>query len=158
MLAKNSAANAKNILNAPVIDSLASESGSDLMWAKAKNAANMAKDYEKYGNQLAKLSMYSKVGILSIDAIQKGIEVVQAPKGQGLRVGFVKGMELTGEILGAALGEAAVAISVPESLGASLIVAPAVIVGTSAAGGYLAKLAAEGIEHKFDSITNRWRG
>lgn len=115
----------------------------------------MAKSYGKYGDLLAKLSVYAKGGIIGVDAVKKGIDVAHAPQGQRARVGFVKGAEFVGEVLGAFAGELIIGITLPESLGASLIEAPAVIVGTSAAGGYAAEWAAEGIENKYDSLTKR---
>lgn len=45
-------------------------------------------------------------------------------------------MELTGEILGGVAGSIMVAEAVPPSLGTSPLLAPPVIVGTSATGGY----------------------
>ncbi len=150
LMATKSATNAKNILNAPVMDSLASEAGVDVNRLMAKTQTNLANTAKLYGNLLSKLSLYAKVGILSIDAIQKGIAVAQVPQGQRTRVGFVKGAEFVGEVAGVFVGEVAVGATVPASLGTSLIVLPAVIVGTSTAGEYFMEHLAEWVEDKHD--------
>lgn len=135
----------------------AAESGSDIGMSIAKSERMLSSDFFDTSKLLSKFSVFAKGGIVGLDLINKGIEVNKAPTGEKLRVGFVKAAEFAGEAGGVLAGGAIVGLSLLETGGGSLLLAPAITVGAAAGGGYIAGKIAENIETEYDLIMQKWK-
>jgi YD repeat-containing protein len=124
----------------PVIDTLAAEVGHDVNLNISRAQKVLGEAYSHAGAYAKGISFFAKA-VPVVDIGSKIREVAVSEK--RLRTGFVKGAEFAGEEAGAFLGALAIETTAIPSMGLSLIATPTVVVGTSAAVGYMFKAGAE---------------
>ena len=152
---------AKQALDAPVLDVMAAETGSDIGFKISQIESENAANYQLNGIKLSKFSVFAKRAITTLDIIDKSMDVVHAPKGQKMKTAFEKSMEFAGEGVGVAVGGVVAGSLAILSDGLSLVATPGIVVGTSTTGGYLfgelAKLIEKGTEIEYEYFTNKMK-